>query len=70
MFLEKHDSGKRKRKCICSKGTKPKSNMSDHSDGLQNKYRNIYYPSCWADLGQAGLFGSAFINRLKYNMLL
>lgn len=36
----------------------------------ENKYRNIYYPSCWADLGQADLFGSAFINKLKYNMLL
>lgn len=33
-FLEKHDSGKRKRKCIGSKGTNPKSDMSDHSDGL------------------------------------
>ena len=42
VFLQKHDSDKRKRKCICSKGTKPKSNMSDHSDGTPKTNTEIF----------------------------
>lgn len=36
---------------ICSEGAGPKSNMSDDSDGFQNKDRSIYCPSCQAALG-------------------
>lgn len=43
--------------------------LTAHMDS-KNKYRNIYCPSCSADLGQADLFGPPFINRVKYNMLL
>lgn len=36
----------------------------------KNKYRNIYYPSCSTGSGRADLFGSSFINRVKYSILL
>lgn len=36
----------------------------------ENKCRSIYYRGCSTDLGQADLFGSSFINRVKCNVLL
>lgn len=50
MFLEKHDSNKRKGKCG-SGGAGPKSNMSDEPDGFQNQRQKYLLPNFQADLG-------------------
>lgn len=65
VFLEKHDTSKRKGKCghLCSGGAGPKSNMWMAS---LNKERHIYCPSCLGDLGWADLFGFPFTNEVQY----